>query len=93
MWAVWECCWLLVISEDKNGRKENWDEVKSFSSKQNQVVNLHSDPMLHWGVKGTDDDDDDVNYDDTDDVSPRDIWELFQIVTVIIKDYTDFFSK
>jgi hypothetical protein len=42
-------------------RKEKLGWSKSLSSKQNQVTNLHSDPMLHWEVKGTDDDDMDAS--------------------------------
>jgi hypothetical protein len=45
--------------------KPGWS--KSHSSKQNQVVNLHSGPMLHC-VKGTTDYDDDDDDDDDDDV-------------------------
>jgi hypothetical protein len=56
------CQW-TVLNELKT-EKKRWAEVKSLSSKQNQTANLHSGPMLHWGVKGTDDDDDDDDDDD-----------------------------
>jgi hypothetical protein len=43
-------------AERIKAREEKLGWSKSFSSKQNQVANLHSGPMPHYGVKGNDDD-------------------------------------
>jgi hypothetical protein len=63
---------------------------KCLSSKQNQVVKLHSGPILHWGVKGNDDDDDDKIHDIKTRGTKLQIWKtIFQLVGYIA-EFTDF---